>query len=464
MRKLHPPRPLRLPGSGVEPLVSQILEWVADRAEEVETLAGLPDVIRMRLSRALTSRRRINADTVHLLTSGAAAEVEIGNCAELDEEQLSTALELCDLERIEALRLSYCGRGLTHQSIERLLLRSDDAGNANAASGNARSKFTDSKTYCTLPLLREALLRGAYRLSDKGLHLLLSATPNLESLSLMACTRLSPSGIVNIASKVQMLKSLDLYQCQQLDCTNIVATVAELPYLERLCIADLPQMTDEAVGDMVSNVGTRLLELNIGYCSKLTRISIAAIGACCPNLETLKMERLPLLNKLTASAAAEKDSAKKMKKRKTNMSGAENPDNNNDGDHQNNVDSNVLEPLVVGCTRLRHLYLEELDVSDGDLALLLSNGSVFSFLSLRRMPGAANETSLSIANRLADSLQELDVSFSRNINSCALGLIVDSCKKLLTLSVWGCTQLTRTFYDGHSNDDVNVVGAHDIPA
>ena len=454
---------MKLPGSGVEPLVSQILEWVADRAEEVETLAGLPDVIRMRLSSALTSRRRINADTVHLLTSGAAAEVEIGNCSELDEEQLSTALELCDLERIEALRLSFCGRGLTRQTIERLLSRGDTTTATTGASAHT-AKAHGTTTYCTLPLLREALLRGAYRLSDEGLHLLLNATPNLESLSLMACTRMSPSGIVNIASKVQMLKSLDLFQCQQLNCANIVATVAELPSLERLCVADLPQMTDEAIGDMVSNIGARLLDLNIGYCSKLTRISIAAIGACCPNLETLKMERLPLLNKAAGGGvAAENGSAKKSRKRKNDTS-AENPYNNNgdDKDDQNNVESNVLQPLVVGCTRLRHLYLEELDSSDGNLALLLSNGSTYSLLSLRRMPGAANETSLAIANRLTGSLHELDVSFSRNINSSALGLIVDSCKKLSTLSVWGCTQLTRTFYDGHSNDDLHVVGAHDV--
>ena len=64
----------------------------------------------MQLSLMLTKRRRINNATVHLLTSGAASEVEIGNCAELDEEQLGHALSKCELNKMEALRLHFCGR------------------------------------------------------------------------------------------------------------------------------------------------------------------------------------------------------------------------------------------------------------------------------------------------------------------------------------------------------------------
>ena len=65
---------------------------------------------RFKLSQMLTKRQRINNETVHLLTAGAASEVEIGNCTALDEEDLGCALSKCDLGRMVALRLNFCGR------------------------------------------------------------------------------------------------------------------------------------------------------------------------------------------------------------------------------------------------------------------------------------------------------------------------------------------------------------------
>ena len=39
-----------------------------------------------------------------------------------------------------------------------------------------------------------------------------------------------------------------------------------------------------------------------------------------------------------------------------------------------------------------------------------------------------------------------------------LGALVDSAESLTKLTLWGCTQLTRKFYDGHSNDALTLVG------
>ena len=74
----------------------------------------------------------------------------------------------------------------------------------------------------------------------------------------------------------------------------------------------------------------------------------------------------------------------------------------------------------------------------------------------------ANHTALSIANNLSDSLLELNVSFSRRVNSSALGMIADKCTKLKNVNIWGCTQLTNKFFDGHSNDGLEIDGAQDI--
>ena len=99
---------------------------------------------------------------------------------------------------------------------------------------------------------------------------------------------------------------------------------------------------------------------------------------------------------------------------------------------------------------------------DAHLAQLLANGSEFTHLSLRRMPGAGNKTCVAIAGSLGASLAELDLSFSRGVNSSGLGLIADSCKRLSALSIWGCSQITRRFYDGHSNDDLKILGSTEV--
>ncbi|TQD72125.1 hypothetical protein C1H46_042324 [Malus baccata] len=55
-------------------------------------------------------------------------------------------------------------------------------------------------------------------------------------------------------------------------------------------------------------------------------------------------------------------------------------------------------------------------------------------------------------------LHTLDLSWCRNLTDEALGLIVDSCLSLRMLKLLGCTQITDTFLDGHSNPEVRIIG------
>jgi len=52
----------------------------------------------------------------------------------------------------------------------------------------------------------------------------------------------------------------------------------------------------------------------------------------------------------------------------------------------------------------------------------------------------------------------LDLSWCRNLADEALGLIVDSCLSLKVLRLFGCTQITNIFLDGHSNPHVQIIG------
>lgn len=48
-----------------------------------------------------------------------------------------------------------------------------------------------------------------------------------------------------------------------------------------------------------------------------------------------------------------------------------------------------------------------------------------------------------------DSLRSLDVSMCRAVSDAGVGSVADGCRQLSRLLVWGDTQLTGAFYDGH---------------
>ena len=57
-----------------------------------------------------------------------------------------------------------------------------------------------------------------------------------------------------------------------------------------------------------------------------------------------------------------------------------------------------------------------------------------------------------------ERLQELDVSFCRSVNDDALGLVADSCPGLRRMHLWGCTQASNAFLNGHGNDNLVIIG------
>ncbi|GJT29729.1 leucine-rich repeat, cysteine-containing subtype protein, partial [Tanacetum coccineum] len=69
----------------------------------------------------------------------------------------------------------------------------------------------------------------------------------------------------------------------------------------------------------------------------------------------------------------------------------------------------------------------------------------------------AHHTAISLAKH-ARNLESLDLSFCREMTNEALGLIADSCSSLKMLKLFGCTQLTSVFTDGHSNEGVKIIG------
>lgn len=66
---------------------------------------------------------------------------------------------------------------------------------------------------------------------------------------------------------------------------------------------------------------------------------------------------------------------------------------------------------------------------------------------------------VALARHAASTLTALDVSMSRGVTDAGLGCVADACTALRTLTVWGCTQLTGLFFNGHKRAIAAAVAA-----
>jgi hypothetical protein len=79
-----------------------------------------------------------------------------------------------------------------------------------------------------------------------------------------------------------------------------------------------------------------------------------------------------------------------------------------------------------------------------------AKGSALERVFLAHLPALSGECLLALGRTSGRSLLSLDVSMSRGFGDEALGALVDMCPKLGQLVIFGCTQLTGSFYLGHA--------------
>ncbi|KAJ8480084.1 hypothetical protein OPV22_023811 [Ensete ventricosum] len=217
-----------------------------------------------------------------------------------------------------------------------------------------------AKSRYSFPSLVTLSLKGAYRLTDNVLSVLASSAPSLKSINLDSAS----------------------------------------------------------IGDYgTSRSALSCRELIVADCQKLTTKSVRAIGANCPNLRLLDLQRLNQLNDL------------------------------------------ALKYLANGCTSMTTLKLRQNLFSDEAIAAFLeaSGGSLIE-LSLNNISKVEYQTAIAVAYGCHSNLQNLDLSFCRQLTDEALGFIVDNCSCLNILKLFGCTQVTEQFLKGHSNSQVRIIG------
>ncbi|GAV71102.1 hypothetical protein CFOL_v3_14596 [Cephalotus follicularis] len=376
------------------------LHVLAKNSEALVSLELVPDVLRHKLSQAVSDNGRMSSNFVQLLARGSATQIRIKGSSCLTEEDFAKIFGSCDTKDLTLLQLDLCGHCMPDHVLHDTLARS---------SGG-------------FPTLVSISLKGAYRLSDIGLRKLAESAPALQSINLSQCSFLTSEGIINLSSFFEStLRELYIDECQNIDAMLILPALKKAKCLEVLSVAGIWSVCDDFVIGIVEECGINMKELVLANCVALTDISIEAIGKSCSRLCALDISNL------------------------------------------HNLTDSAIRFLANGCRSIRRLKLCHNGFSDEAIAACMEvAGQSLIELSLNNISEVGLNTALSLA-KCSRNLLSLDLSWCRKLSDEAVGLIVDSCLSLRLLKVFGCTQLTDMFLNEHSNSQVQIIGLKMMP-
>ncbi|XP_016459718.1 uncharacterized protein LOC107783261 [Nicotiana tabacum] len=376
-------------------LIDLSLKALAENSEAIVSLKGVPDILRRRLTELLCHSRKMNSHMLDLLVQGSPTQICIEDSSWLTEEDFCKSFGDFDRRNLMVLQLDLCGQ----PTLDLVL------GKTIAPASNS------------LPNLAILSLRGACRMSDKAMEILVTSAPSLQSIDLGQCSLLTHTSIDIAANSLgSMLKELYIDDCESIDTMLILRALEKLEHLEVLSVAGNHSVCDQFVSELLTARAQNFKELDFADCQNLTDQSLKFIGDTCANLHSLNISNL---KKLTDVG---------------------------------------LQFLANGCRSIRRLKLCRNSFSDeGIAAFLEASGVCLEDLSLNNCSKVSTNTAFSLA-KISRKLLHLDLSWCRRITDEELGLIVDSCLSLKLLKLFGCTQITDVFINGHSNTVVQIIG------
>ncbi|KZV57406.1 hypothetical protein F511_35156 [Dorcoceras hygrometricum] len=376
------------------------LQILAKNADAITSLECVPDVVRHKICWFLCDHRKMDSHFLELLVCESPTEICLKDCSWLSEELFSKIFESCNTSKLTVLQLDHCGVCMPDYVLPATFAHSPNS----------------------LPALTSVSLKGAYRLSDTGLSSLVSSGPSLKSVDLSQCPLVTAEGILCLSNSLRsVLRELYIDHCQGVDAMVSLPGLLELENLEVLSVAGIHTVCDDFVCEVVSVHGCRLKHLGLADCIELTDYSLEVIGNTCTGLRAIDLSNLC------------------------------------------NLTDVAIGHLANGCKEVHMLRFCRNAFSDEAIAAYIDiRGTSLKDLSLNNVIKVSNNTALSVS-RNCKNLLTLDLSWCRNMTNEALGLIVDSCSSLEILKLFGCTQVTNLFLEGHSNPRVELIGLKMTP-
>lgn len=459
---------------------------------EPEDLQYLSTQAREQIAIQLAKLTKCTNDVVLKLAVSACQCLVLPECSSIDEDTMIRAIErTAGLAASTAIASSSEGEGEgetasadhSSQTIIRVLRLK-----------NCGRNFSD-RTCATIPYRTKQHLEvlqatGCYRLSDSGLIELLSpCTESLMSLDLTCNSRLSVDGLRAIRTMVN-LQELVLDHCSHLsdhdilqlvDCCDdsslmveevhssllaaargvdgaesmllpiVPSTRGALGALTSLSFAGLTELTDRSVSLVLAALGPQLTDLNLSRCIQLTDTVILAMRSYCTRLRTLQLSMLPYI---TATAIIALFICK--------VCSGEPESHEHSSDSSSSCSSSSTRVSSVS-SRIGHLEEVHLSGTPGvtDDAIILLCENNHTSLRLLDVSGCDQLTNRSVAALVVHCrtrLEVLDISFNRRLSEQLLTHLVDQQTRLRQVVVWGCSQLSSTFFNSCAHSRVVLTG------
>ena len=145
----------------------------------------------------------------------------------------------------QVMQLDLCGRCMTLSTLLGTIARSSNC----------------------LPALSTMSLRGACRLLNEGIGVLVTSARRLQSLNLGQCSLLTHFSI-NVVAEVlgHTLKELFIDDCQNINAMLILPALKRLECLEVLSVAGIQTVCDDFISEIVTALGSNMKELVLANC------------------------------------------------------------------------------------------------------------------------------------------------------------------------------------------------------
>jgi DNA repair protein RAD7 len=436
-----------LPIPSLSTLCTNVLVSLFDNIESIDCLSK--EMVEP-LAIELAKQRKLNSDTVLLFASTSSTwdSLVLPECSDLSDEKFSEIFaRISNNERfLIELKLNNCGHGFTSKISKDIL------------KGNY---------FQELQVLK---LTGLYRLSDEFLVPLLDSAIKLTNLDLTCNSRIRKDCILSI-NKLKYLTSICFDQCSHLtdDIINHLGLISNnndneineleianiLPLLSKLSLADLFEISDNSIIKLIKKFGNMLTYLNISGCLLLTDNVLIAIREHCNHLSHLNLADLVLLSSealigLFINNTEIIDSYNNAQIISVSSSSS------SSSELITTSTSSIFNPIGV----LQSINLQGIiNVNDEVmLHLIESFKTTLINITITSCSNITSKTAVIILKNCYKILNTLEMSFVRGISEDSLGLLVDTCFNLRKLSVWGNSQLTAKFFEGHSNYELFVAG------
>ncbi|KAG6469260.1 hypothetical protein ZIOFF_073966 [Zingiber officinale] len=464
-----------------------------ENAEEIESLDGIPDLLKHWLILKLCHSRKMNPHLLSHLVSATPTEICLSDCSWLTEVQFENIFSQCDVKCLKLYGFIWLiMEGLAYYPVNRFICYVLQLDRCGRCLPDYVLRSTLAHYPNGLPSLTRLNLKGAYRLSDDGLNAVVASAPSLSSINLSECPLLTSMGIINLADKLgTVLTELYIDGCQNVDAMAILPALKKVNHLEVLSVGGLQSVCDKFVHQLIPICGSHMRELTLAGCEKLSNASIRTIGAHCCRLFAIDLQNLKRLNDSSIGYLANGcRSLQKLKLRRNAFSDeAIAAFLEASGGSLAELSLNNVAKLLVSQHILCHCSRSSADwgivtiprkgvaflptpmSSTSETALPTNQASIIStfgcitavlvyvgVLFLFQHNVVAEQTALAISRRCCSTLYSLDLSFCREMTDEALGLIVDNCSSLRFLKLFGCTQVTEVFFNGHSNSSLKVIG------